>query len=264
MLNKPGREAYHISITEIAGIASSEEEIQRLCNRYIWAGDYCRNCDVLELSCGTAQGSGYLSNLTKKFWASDYSWENLCIAHDHYGQRLGFLQLDAQSLPFKNESFDIIVLLESIYFIPSARKVVRECARVLRQGGKLLITGPNKDLYDFHPCGLGFDYHNVPELEALLADYGFSAEFYGDTPVGDLSWVQRALRPVKALAVKAHLMPQTRLGKRLLRRLVFGPLQPMPQEIDAQTRIPVTPTPIPNGMTDRDHKVIFCAATLQT
>jgi hypothetical protein len=53
-------------------------------------------------------------------------------------------------------------------------------------------------------------------------------------------------------------------GKKLLKRLVFGGLLPMPAEIDARTANRVTPTPLPGDRADRRHKVIYCAATLLT
>jgi hypothetical protein len=52
-------------------------------------------------------------------------------------------------------------------------------------------------------------------------------------------------------------------GKKLLKRLVFGRLVPMPAEIEAGM-VPVRqPTPLPSDRPDRAHKVIFCAATVQ-
>jgi SAM-dependent methyltransferase len=261
--NTDQKEPYNVSVTEIAGIDASEEEIQRLCNRYYWAGKYCHSRSVLEISCGTAQGAGYLFEIAEPFWAGDYSWGNLIIARQHYGKRMTFIQFDAQLLPFADRSFDVVLLLESIYFIQSASKAVSECARILRKGGKLLITMPNRDMYDFSASKFAFDYYNMQELDSLLLSFGFSSEFFGDTPIGKLSWLQRVLRPIKAIAVKTHLVPQTRRGKKLLRRLVFGPLRLMPKEINQNTRPQILPTSIQKGTVDRIHKVIYCAATLQ-
>ncbi len=32
----------YISVTEIAGDEVTQEQIDRLCNRYYWAGQYCK------------------------------------------------------------------------------------------------------------------------------------------------------------------------------------------------------------------------------
>jgi hypothetical protein len=130
----------------------------------------------------------------------------------------------------------------------------------LRPGGHLLIASANPDLYDFNPSPHSLRYYGVPELERLLLPLGFTCAFFGDTPVGDLSLRQRVLRPVKQLAVRLNLIPSTMAAKKLLKRLVFGKLVPMPAEIDARTGQAAPCSPLPRGIADRRHKVLFCAA----
>ena len=78
-----------------------------------------------------------------------------------------------------------------------------------------------------------------------------------------VSWRQRVLRPIKKLAVTLNLMPKTMVGKKLLKRLVFGSLVPMPKEITEETCEFAPPKPIANDRRDKVHKVIYCAATLK-
>jgi ubiquinone/menaquinone biosynthesis C-methylase UbiE len=61
-----------------------------------------------------------------------------------------------ESLPFKNQSFDCITMIEVLEHTRSDTGVLGECRRVLRNGGKLLLFAPNK-LYPFesHPSHLG-------------------------------------------------------------------------------------------------------------
>ena len=68
----------------------------------------------------------------------------------------------------------------------------------------------------------------------MFAGYGFRTEFFGDTPVGDVSIRQRILWPVKKLVVALHLMPKTTGGKKWLKKIVFGGLVKMPAEISPQ------------------------------
>ncbi len=74
--------------------------MDRLCNRYYWAGKYYAGKDVLEVACGTGQGLGYLSKLAKSFTAGDYSEEILKIAQAYYGDRISLRQFDAQNMPY--------------------------------------------------------------------------------------------------------------------------------------------------------------------
>jgi ubiquinone biosynthesis O-methyltransferase len=50
-----------------------------------------------------------------------------------------FVEGDAQSLPFPNCSFDIVVSVTVLCFVKEPAKALQEMARVLRPGGKLVI-----------------------------------------------------------------------------------------------------------------------------
>lgn len=251
-----------LSVTELSGDDVTEEQVERIYNRYYWAGKYCAGKDVIEVACGTGQGAGYLSILAKSYTAGDYSEDILRIARNHYGDRITFIQFDAQELPYPNNSMDVIILFEAIYYIPSADKFVRECQRVLKEGGKVLIATANKDLFDFNPSPYTYKYYGVVELKELFAQHGFSAEFYGDTPLKSLSWRQKLLRPVKKAAVELGLVPKSMAGKKLLKKLVFGNLIKMPAEITDDMAGYEEPTKLSPSQADKRHKVIYCSATL--
>ncbi len=57
-----------ISVTEIAGDEVTQEQADRLCNRYYWAGRYCSGKDVVEAACGPGQGLGYLGKRGTTLW----------------------------------------------------------------------------------------------------------------------------------------------------------------------------------------------------
>jgi len=253
----------YIAVTEIAGDKVTQEQIDRLCNRYYWAGRYCYGKEVVEAGCGSGQGLGYFLGIAKSLEAGDYSDEILSIARKHYGNRISLRQFDAQNMPFANKSKDVIILFEAIYYLPDAKKFASECARVLRRGGKVLIATANKDLYDFNPSPHSYKYYGVVELNDLFARHGFEMEFFGYTRVGNVSIRQRMLRPVKKLAVMLNIMPKTTSAKRWLKRIVFGNLVKMPSEIDSETAKYIEPDRICSDKPDRIHKVIYCAASLE-
>lgn len=47
--------------------------------------------------------------------------------------------MDAQELPFQDATFDVVLLLEAIYYLPHAEKFMAEARRVLRPDGILFI-----------------------------------------------------------------------------------------------------------------------------
>jgi ubiquinone/menaquinone biosynthesis C-methylase UbiE len=49
---------------------------------------------------------------------------------------------DAAAIPVANASFDAILCTEMLEHVPQPEAVVAECARILRPGGKLMLTAP--------------------------------------------------------------------------------------------------------------------------
>lgn len=63
----------YVFVTEIAGDEVTQEQVDRLYNRYYWAGQYCSGKDVVEVACGSGQGLGYLAGIARSLEAGDYS-----------------------------------------------------------------------------------------------------------------------------------------------------------------------------------------------
>ena len=183
------------------------------------------------------------------------------MARRHYGERIALRRFDAQDMPFEDNSFDVVILFEAIYYLPSAELFIDECKRVLRPGGKVLITSANKDLYDYNPSPHAHADYGVRELFELFGANGFSVECFGSTPVDRVSIRQRLLRPAKKAAVALGLMPKTMHAKKFLKRFVFGRLVQMPHEVTVRMIRPVMPNAILGDRADTTHIVIFCAAT---
>jgi SAM-dependent methyltransferase len=250
------------TVTELTGEEISQEQLERLCHRYYWAGTFCAGKDVIEAACGAGPGLGYLAKLANSIRAGDYDPNILRQTQAHYGNRIDLRPFDAQAMPYETHSADVIILFEALYYLPTVEKFVGECRRVLREGGKLLMATANKDLYDFNPSPYSHTYYGVVELNRLLTKLGFAVECFGYLSVETVSWRQKILRPVKKAVVNFGLMPHSMAGKKILKRLVFGRMIAMPAEIEGGMVPYTTPTPLPLSEPDRKHKVIYCAATL--
>lgn len=55
------------------------------------------------------------------------------------------LKADAERLPFPGSSFDFVVVVDTFQYLLDFDKALREINRVLRFGGKCIITVPNKN-----------------------------------------------------------------------------------------------------------------------
>lgn len=251
----------YYSITEISGDLVSQEQIERMAHRYIWAGHYCKNKKVIELACGTGQGLEYLKSKSKNICACDYAPSILKIAQNHYKNRIVIERCNAQKLHYKNNSADVIIIFEALYLFADAEKCIQECKRILTPHGKILIAMANKDLYDFNPAPYSTTYFNPPKLAQLVEKYGFTLECFGYLPAHKTSLRQRILRPIKMLASRLHVIPKTMNSKKILKRLMFGKLVTMPFEISRSMVDYSPPTLIANDKPDTIHKVLYGVAT---
>jgi ubiquinone/menaquinone biosynthesis C-methylase UbiE len=57
-----------------------------------------------------------------------------------YRDRITWVWHDAVPLPFDDATFDLVTCLEAFEFMPSTHAALRECLRVLKPGGLLLVT----------------------------------------------------------------------------------------------------------------------------
>ena len=248
-------------ITDIAGEPADQTQLDRLVERYYWTASHCADRDVLEVACGTGQGLGLLRSRARRLFACDLSPENLAVARRTYGRGVSLIQADAQALPLADASLDVVVLLEAIYFLPSAEAFIAEARRVLRPGGWCLVSAVNKDCPDFNPThSLYYRCYGVVELAQALGEHGFAPECHGIIPMDNPSMRRRAFKPLKRLAVKMHLMPETVAARRLLKRIVFGKLQPMPGDIADLPAPRVAPVALRIDEPDPIHQVVLCAA----
>lgn len=75
--------------------------------------------------------------------ALDLSRKMLTVAAEKlapFGNRVALLHHAAESLPFPEDTFDLVTCLEALEFMMDPRRVLCELVRVLRPGGLLVIT----------------------------------------------------------------------------------------------------------------------------
>jgi SAM-dependent methyltransferase len=196
-------------------------------------------------------------------YACDLSAENLATARRGNGAHQPLVRADAEHLPFEDGSLDAVILLEAIYFLPSARSFIAEVRRVLRPGGWCILSSINKDCIDFNPHhSLYRELYGTVELGALLREFGFDPEAFGIIPMDEPSLRTRAFAPLKKLAVGLNVIPEGKRARLALKRIVFGPLQRMPSDISTLPGPDVAPVPLAVDRPDHRHQVILCAGRL--
>jgi SAM-dependent methyltransferase len=90
-------------------------------------------------------------------------------AHKRVATRASFHAGNITSLPYADESLDLVVASEIIEHMPEPLKVIGEIRRVLRAGGKLILTMPVESHTPAHIHTLS----NGEELRSLCEQSGF-------------------------------------------------------------------------------------------
>ncbi len=97
---------------------------------------------LLDVGCGTGTLLHTIGRSHPKvqLWGIDPSREMLAIAHNKLGSHANLKLGQAESLPFPDHFFDIVVSTSVFHYLRDPHKVLGEFARVLKAGGKVVIT----------------------------------------------------------------------------------------------------------------------------
>ncbi|RDI49244.1 class I SAM-dependent methyltransferase [Nocardia mexicana] len=139
----------------------------------------CANKDVLEAGSGEGYGANMIAGVAAKVTGLDY--DESAVEHVRAAYpRVEMVQGNLAALPFEDASVDVVVNFQVIEHLWDQAQFLRECLRVLRPGGELLISTPNRitfspgrdtPLNPFHTREL-----NGAELSELLVEAGFRVD----------------------------------------------------------------------------------------
>lgn len=140
-----------------------------------------RDQDILEIGCGSGYGAVLLTKFQPKSYVGiDLMPEMIELAKQRGLSSAEFLVMDAADLRhFADASKDVVVIFGILHHIPVWRRVLEECHRVLRPGGKMFLEEPGARavrIWDFffrwnHPKEALFSRR---ELEEQLRAAGFT------------------------------------------------------------------------------------------
>ena len=245
------------SVTEQPGIATTRESSSMLRSRYSLAADASEGKEVLEIACGAGMGLGLLAKRAKRLVAGDVSQSLLRRAFEHYGKRAAFVQLDAHALPFRDGSFDLILCFEAIYYMREPLRFLRECRRVLRPAGSLLICSANPECPGFNRSPYSFRYFRADELRLILSESQFNPSIYGAFPFSAETFRDKLVEVIRRIAARFRLFPRSMKGKEFLKRLFYGQLVRIQNELrdlDEEPPLVLYPSTQPNC------KILFAIA----
>jgi SAM-dependent methyltransferase len=138
----------------------------------------CAGLEVLEAGCGEGYGADLISRVARRVIALDYDETTVAHVRARY-PRVEVMHGNLAELPLADASVDVVVNFQVIEHLWDQTQFVRECARVLRPSGLLMVSTPNRITFSpgrdtpinpFHTREL-----NADELTRLLVDAGFTS-----------------------------------------------------------------------------------------
>ena len=257
------KNANYSEITESTGQRATREQLERLYQRYRFASTQITGGAILEVGCGSGMGLAYLKRYASRVTGGDIDMQNIEAAtQKHRGNReITVVHMDAHDLPFDDESFDTILLLETIYYLENPEQSVSEAHRTLSKKGKLIVCTVNKSWKDFHPSKYSRKYFSVPELDALLRNKFANREFYAAFEVEDATISTKMYSLVKRTASKLSLIPGSLKARELLKRLFIGELQPIPAEVSDGITEYREPVPLRKDCPTGRYKILYVVAS---
>ena len=106
------------------------------------AGDSLRGKRVLDAGCGTGHFSRILAEVGCDVYSVDVGVKLLALTREKSGSKPA--AADAAMLPFPGASFDAVVSSEMIEHTVDPLATVRDLLRVLKPGGRFVLTTPNR------------------------------------------------------------------------------------------------------------------------
>ncbi|MEO7270606.1 MAG: glycoside hydrolase family 99-like domain-containing protein [Vicinamibacterales bacterium] len=168
-------------------------------HRYLLAGELAAGRRVLDIACGEGYGTALLARTAAYVVGVDLVPAVVAHARRRYREpNISFAAGSAAAIPLADQSIDLVVSFETLEHLEQHEAMMRDVKRILRPGGVLVISSPDRRQYSDLP-----NYRNPFHARELYRE-----EF------------ERLLQ--------AHFAQSFLVGQRVKAGSVIGPLPPSP------------------------------------
>jgi ubiquinone/menaquinone biosynthesis C-methylase UbiE len=210
-----------VNYTDISKIYDSYRSYpESLLKKIIARGKISQGKKVLDLGCGTGNIASQLRTAIRAdVIGVDASFAMLKVAKDKSLEVI-CADIDNQQLPFRDGSFDTVMVAYVIHQIKNLEFLLSECYRVLRDGVLVLLTSSHKQIEnqhpvvkDFFPSYIDIDKGRFPDIhhiDYLLDSLGLQDIKHEEITLENIPIDHEYLQKVKSKYVSTyHLIPQS-------------------------------------------------------
>ncbi len=186
---------------------------------YRWVRPLVRGKRVLDVGCGSGYGTAELAEEAHWVVGVDDDRSILRTVRQRYrAANLSWVVASAERLPFQDASLDVVCCFQVLEHLPAPERFLAETRRVLRPGGLLVLTTPNRAA-----IFSGLNPHHVREYDAgelreLVTPFFAEVEILGVVP---------------SERVRAYRQANRKLVQRIVRLAPFGLHRRLPARIRA-------------------------------
>ena len=147
---------------------------------------------ILDIGCGGGKTVNTLAKTATegKIYAIDYSEDCVAVASNINKKlitagRVEILHASVESLPFPDDSFNLVTAVEAYYFWPDLLDNLKEICRVLKPGGSVILINAmyRHEKFEKRNANLArigdFTYHLPEEFRGFLRDAGYPSTQIG-------------------------------------------------------------------------------------
>jgi ubiquinone/menaquinone biosynthesis C-methylase UbiE len=212
---------------------------ENLIKKIISLGKISLEKKVLDLGCGTGDVASQVGKIIRAdVIGVDASFAMLKVAK---GKSLKVIcaDIDNQQLPFRDGSFDTVIVAYVIHQIKNLTFLLSECCRVLRYGVLVLLTSSHKQIEnqhpvikDFFPSYIDIDkgrFPDIHQIDYLLDSLGLKDIKHKEMIVENIPIDYDYLQKVKNKYVSTYcLIPQSEFdnGVKQLEAFIMNMKQP--------------------------------------
>lgn len=178
----------------------------------LWLANQSLGVRVLDLGSATGGNTLHMESMGFRVTSVEYSDVGVSIQNS---KGIPVLKADARELPFSNSTFDIVVCLDVLEHIVEDYQVASEISRVLKPGGKFLISVPeDPKLWSSHDEAVNHvRRYSSDDLLHLISSAGLTCENAWSTLV--------PLRPLIKVARRFSKGSSLKSVNRFLNSLLF-------------------------------------------
>lgn len=181
-------------------------------HRYAFASRFVTGRSVLDIASGEGYGSNLLSKVATSVCGVDVDEESVKHANQKYGSSVvRFICGDACSIPLESQSVDAVVSFETIEHVEDQETMLKEFKRVLRSGGLVIISSPEKHAYNRENAHEN-PYHkkelDLLEFESLLNSHFRNVCLFGQHHLSGSAIIAEHFSPSKTMVCQFSDLPE--------------------------------------------------------